>query len=433
VVVGALAALLVVGQGQPWAATDELLTAVLAIVAVALAAELSSVAVNVGTATMSISFIPFLAAVFLFGQLWAMVIGGATSIAVEGLIRRKPWFKVAFNASKEVLALGMAGSAYVLLGGSPSILDVRLALVPVLAAGVMYSATSSLSVNGAIALSEGLGFSQAWSRLFAGSVLYDLLALPLPAFLAYVYGERQTLGLVAVIIPLFVVRHIYVQNLKLEQSSRDLLDLMVKAIEARDPYTSGHSQRVKQYARIIAKEAGLSGRVVEQIATAALLHDVGKIYEEYAPLLRKEGKLSPEETRLLRSHPARSAELVATISTLRGAVTNSVRHHHENYDGTGYPDGLAGDKIPFGARIIMLADTLDAMTTDRPYRRALPFERVIDEVHRHSGSQFDPYLAEIVTRSAALRRLLTSPLAYPLMRPQSGEIMVPPKDLRAAV
>jgi putative nucleotidyltransferase with HDIG domain len=206
-------------------------------------------------------------------------------------------------------------------------------------------------------------------------------------------------------VPLLVVRHIYVQNLRLEQSSRELLELMVKNIEARDPYTSGHSQRVSQYARILARESGISLRQVELVATAGLLHDVGKTYSEYVPLLLKEGRLTSEEKKLLQTHPVRSAELVGTISTLRGPIEEAVRHHHENFDGTGYPDGLAGQDIPIGARIIMIADTLDAMTTDRPYRSALPFERALDEIRKYSGKQFDPRLAEIVNKSTAIRRL----------------------------
>jgi HD-GYP domain-containing protein (c-di-GMP phosphodiesterase class II) len=406
VAVGALAALFLAAQGATWIDSNDFVNALLAMLAVAFVAELSSVSVNVGTATMSISFIPFLAAVFLFDQLWAMLIGGVTFFVVDLVVRKKPWIKTVFNASKEILALGLASSAYNLLGGQPAIADVRLVVAPVLAAGLVYSATSSITVSLAIALSERLRFREAWARLYGGSFLYDVLALPLPALLAYLYGERQLLGLVTVVVPLFVVRHIYVQNLRLEQSSRDLLDLMVKAIEARDPYTSGHSQRVKDYARVIAKEAGLSSRQVDQIATAALLHDVGKIYEEYAPLLRKEGKLSPDEKKLLQSHPVRSAELVATISSLRGVIAEAVRYHHENYDGTGYPDGFAGDRIPVGARVIMIADTLDAMTTDRPYRRALPFDRVIEELRRLSGRQFDPRLAEMVLRSPTIRRMI---------------------------
>jgi putative nucleotidyltransferase with HDIG domain len=215
-------------------------------------------------------------------------------------------------------------------------------------------------------------------------------------------------GVAALVVPLFIVRHIYSINLQLEQANRDLLELMVKNIEARDPYTSGHSQRVSQYARILARAAGISFRQVELIATAALLHDVGKTYSEYAPLLLKEGRLTTEEKNLLQTHPVRSAELVGTISTLRGAVEEAVRHHHENFDGSGYPDGLAGEGIPLGARVIMIADTLDAMTTDRPYRKALPFERVIEEFQRLAAKQFDPHLVELVIESPAIRRLVAA-------------------------
>src|SRR5207247_4672461 len=120
----------------------------------------------------------------------------------------------------------------------------------------------------------------------------------------------------------------------------------------------GHSQRVAQDTRVIAKEAGISFRHVEQIATAALLHDVGKTYEEYGALIRKEGKLTPEEKRLLQSHPVRSAELISTISTLQGAIEKAVRHHHENFDGTGYPDCLSGSDIPIRGRIITIVSVI---------------------------------------------------------------------------
>ncbi len=406
VVVGAASAIAIVAWGTSWSGSNDFLNALLALLAVALGAELSSVSVNVGTATGSISFIPFLAAVFLFDPVWAMAIGGATFFVVDLLFRKKPRIKVAFNSSKEVLALGLAAFVYRVLGGVPSTTDIHLGVVPVLGAGIVYSAASSLTVSLAVSLSEGLGFRQAWSRLNRASVVYDVFALPIPALLAYLYGQRQLLGLVAVVLPLFIVRHIYVTNLRLVQASRELLELMVKNIEARDPYTSGHSQRVAQYAKVIAREAGVSFRQVEQIATAALLHDVGKTYSEYAPLLQKEGKLTPEERKLLQSHPVRSAELVDTISSLRGPVEKAVKHHHENYNGSGYPSGLAGDEIPIGARVIMIADTLDAMTTDRPYRKALPFERVVDELRKYSGTQFDPRLVYIVTKSVGLRRMV---------------------------
>jgi putative nucleotidyltransferase with HDIG domain len=202
------------------------------------------------------------------------------------------------------------------------------------------------------------------------------------------------------------LRHTFLVNLQLQNTNRELLDLMVKAIEARDPYTSGHSQRVAELARALAREVGLGYKEIECIATSALLHDVGKIFEEFAPLLRKEGKLTEQEMAVMQSHSRRSAELVGTISNLRGYVQRCVEHHHESYDGSGYPAGLDGGAIPVGARIVMIADTTDAMTTDRPYRNALSFEQVLAELHRCSGRQFDPQLVQAFTESPTIRAMV---------------------------
>jgi len=236
--------------------------------------------------------------------------------------------------------------------------------------------------------------------------LQDILSSSLSPLLAFVLIHLQLLGLILVIVPLFFVRHALHANLQLEQANRELLELMVKSIEARDKYTSGHSVRVSSYAKAICRALGLPAKEMEQIGTAALLHDVGKIYEEFGPILRKHSHLSAEERLLIRTHPARSGELIGTISGLRGYVERCVRAHHENYDGGGYPDGLAGDEIPLGARIIMVADTADAMMTDRPYRAALSYEEMLLELEAKSGAQFDPMVVEAFRQSTAIRRLL---------------------------
>jgi putative nucleotidyltransferase with HDIG domain len=189
------------------------------------------------------------------------------------------------------------------------------------------------------------------------------------------------------------VRQLFRTTVELTKVTEELLDLMVAAIEARDPYTSGHSQRVSRASKIIAKAIGLRPAEVERVGVAALLHDVGKIDEAFAPILAKEGRLTPEEWDVMKRHPIRSAELVGLLSSLKDVVP-SVRNHHENWDGTGYPDGLKGSVIPQASRIIMFADTLDAMTTDRPYRKALSMEDAKAEIIKFRGRQFDPEICD---------------------------------------
>jgi len=195
---------------------------------------------------------------------------------------------------------------------------------------------------------------------------------------------------------------------------------MVKAIEARDPYTSGHSRRVSHYSTLIARAIGLTAKEVERIGTAALLHDVGKIHEIYAPILRKPDKLTPDEWAIMQTHPIKSAELVATVSHLKDLIA-PVRGHHENWDGSGYPDGLAGEGIPLASRVILFADTIDAMTTDRPYRKALTETQVRAELLKFRGTQFDPNLCD---------QLLGSPMFGLLFAPAAAREPSPARGVR---
>jgi HD-GYP domain-containing protein (c-di-GMP phosphodiesterase class II) len=135
---------------------------------------------------------------------------------------------------------------------------------------------------------------------------------------------------------------------------------------------------------------------------------VGKIHEIYAPILRKPDKLTADEWAVMQTHPIKSAELVSTVSQLRDLV-QAVRHHHENWDGSGYPDGLAGDQIPLGSRVVLIADTIDAMTTDRPYRKALGEMQVRAELAKYRGRQFDPKICDELLASPMFGLLFASP------------------------
>lgn len=376
------------------------------LIALALLAEGFSLPQRVGTVTSAVSFVPYLAAVLLFGPAPAMVLAGLSEFVAETLFRRKALIKVVHNTAKEIVAVGVAAYLYTQFGGTYSGTEFSVFLPQFAIAAVAYFVVVNGGTALAVTLSTGTRLTDSWRELAGRELFHNVLSSSLAILLAFLYIELQVLGLFLVLVPIFFLRNVHRANLKLEQANRELLELMVKSIEARDPYTSGHSVRVAEYAKILAREVGLPGREVDQIETAALLHDVGKIFEEYAPLLQKTGKLSAEERALMRSHPVRSAQLVATISGLRGYVERCVRHHHENYAGDGYPDGLSGEEIPVGARIIMIADTTDAMTTDRPYRGALDYERVVLELQQHSGGQFDPQLVEAFCSCSYLRRVV---------------------------
>ena len=163
-----------------------------------------------------------------------------------------------------------------------------------------------------------------------------------------------------------------------------------EAVDAKDAYTRGHSERVGVYASKIAREMSFPKDVIERVYIAGLLHDVGKIGVRDAVITKPE-RLTPEEYQEIKQHPEIGFRILEPVEFLRD-VAPCVRHHHEWYDGSdrGYPDRLRGDQIPLPSRIILVADTVEAMTSDRPYRKALSLEAVISEIHKYTGTQFDP-------------------------------------------
>lgn len=375
----------------------------------------------------SISFVMHIAAGILFGGFWGATIA-AVSLCLSQVLRGLPPIKIVFNVSQLALSVSASLLAYHVLGGSvpPAYLQplelvssdaLRSDFVLFFVFAALYFAINSVAVSTVVSLSTGQSFREVWTLNTRGVLGYDLGASIVAIMAAWFFIKSQELtafgplGLLAVIVPIVVVRHVYGMYHNLQESGRELLAVMVKAIEARDPYTSGHSLRVSQLSRAIAIELGLPSAEIELIETAALLHDVGKIHEEFAPLLRKEGRLTDDETALMQTHSTKSAELVGIISKFRGFIQDSVRYHHERWDGEGYPTGLMGKNIPLGSRIILISDTIDAMTTDRPYRKRLPLEVVIAELQKCKGTQFDSDLVEVTVSSVAVRRLIAGTAA----------------------
>jgi diguanylate cyclase (GGDEF)-like protein/putative nucleotidyltransferase with HDIG domain len=188
------------------------------------------------------------------------------------------------------------------------------------------------------------------------------------------------------------------------------------ALEAKDPSTRAHTDRCARYSTELAAELGLGQQEIADLKLAALLHDIGKVVVP-DHILQKPGPLSREEMDIMRHHPLHGASILSQVSAASGAVP-SIHYHHEHFDGSGYPDGLAGDAIPIGARILAVTDAFDAMTSDRPYRTAISIGEAVVELRRCSGSQFDELVVDAFVRvlgrtavgSHALNHVVLAPL-----------------------
>ncbi len=176
-------------------------------------------------------------------------------------------------------------------------------------------------------------------------------------------------------------------------------------IDAKDPYTNGHSKRVAVYTRCIADEMGYAGEELDRIYYIALLHDCGKIGVPDS-ILTKPGRLTDEEFEVIKSHTVRGGEILSHFRSLENAGEGAL-YHHERYDGKGYPEGRAGEDIPLIARMICVADSFDAMNTNRVYRNKLSKERIIEEIETNKGRQFDPQIADVFLRLLRENRLPT--------------------------
>lgn len=398
-------------------AAQEEWTAIAVMAALALVAELLSFLLPRGVVG-SIASMPALAAL-LIAPSWHAIAAIALIKAFAESVRRAELHKAVFNIANYGLTFGLAAFVYLKMGGESlfafrnySISALTLALgLPAFAAFTVATAVNTILVSAVIALSTGARISSVWHATNIAKIGVDIISIPLIFLFAWAYVRFGPIAAGALWVPIIGLRQVYKTNLELERTNVELLDLMVKSIEARDPYTSGHSRRVQDYSVLIARALGLSEKDVQMVGRAALLHDVGKIHEKYGPILRKADRLSPDEWTTMREHPADGAALIATMTPLRELV-GAVRHHHENWDGTGYPDGMAGELVPLAARIIRFADTIDAMTTVRPYRALMTPEDVRAEFVRCRGSQFDPQIVD---------RLLSSPIWKTMFAPvQAG-------------
>lgn len=363
----------------------------------------------------SIAFLPLLAVAVVM-PVPAVVLATLAMPAVHEIVvvRERSVWKILFNVSQSALSYGLAAVVFRALAqvtdatiDLSTIAGVADTFFPFYGLAVTFFGLNLLFVSVATALRDEERIRDVLTEAAGrggGNLFYDLLASPIALGAAFLYQTLYVGGLLVVVLPLLLLRHSYLSAIQLEQANRDLLRVLVKAIETRDPYTSGHSLRVSTLAKAIARDYGVRPQEISSIENAALLHDIGKIEALYAEIISKSSSLSEEERDVIRTHATRGADLLQSLTSLDVGVIKGVRHHHERYDGKGYPEGLSGKSIPLAARIIMICDAIDAMLSDRPYREALSIRHVKAELDRCSGTQFDPDIVRAILAHNTLER-----------------------------
>jgi len=327
------------------------------------------------------------AAALTLHPLGAIVVAGVGTLAGLRFGRAASWYNRAFNASVVVLGTGVAAAVYTGLDRGRGDIDAYAAV----GAMVAKFAVENLLVDVAVALQLRRSPLLAWWQTHREAIPHHV-ALYIIGFLLAAAVRTHLWTIVLFIAPVGIVYFALRDVARMRQQTRDSIVELADMIDLRDAYTHGHSQRVAQYAQQLARELRLSSAEIDLIREAARVHDIGKIGTADQFLL-KAGPLNHDETQEMRRHCELGYKLLKRIPDFAGGA-ELVYSHHERVDGTGYPRGLRGEELPTEARVIAIADAYDAMTTDRPYRRAMAWEGTRAELRAGAGSQWDARMVE---------------------------------------
>ncbi|MFO7942279.1 MAG: HD domain-containing protein [Bacillota bacterium] len=375
----------------PW--TDLLFFLVMIAVTEALPIDMPGV-----RGTVSVSFAMCYSSAVLFGPFYGGLLTAIGSIGRRELSGKIPFLEVMFNRAQLFIAAASGGLAFFYLWDGASGPGSMHFVFSVLGGGIAYFATNMAAFSGYLALSSDTPFLEILGGVRWAIPSYMGL-LPIAYLNVAVYDTVGILGILVFLFPLMVGRYAFKMYRELREVFISTISALAAALEARDPHTSGHAERVAKYAVQVGQELDLDREHIDLLEYVAILHDIGKIgIPDH--ILQKPGAFTEGEWRLMRRHSSIGASIISRIKQLEIGA-DWVLHHHERYDGRGYPDGLAGDDIALEARILAVVDSLDAMMSDRPYKRAMTATEAREEIVRCSGTQFDPQVVEAVLRVLA--------------------------------
>jgi hypothetical protein len=384
------AALLAAGQGLVSTVSEEPLR-VATLLALTLALQMFSVQVY-GRGSVSVSAIGIVASAILFDTGTTMAI--AVTAAIVQWIRRRPeFYKGVFDAANFGVSAAAAALAFEAFG--------QWRLLAAVLAGIAFAGVNNGLLCLAMSLAERTTWTTVWFERFHWARFHFALFGPLALAATISYEQIGIAGLAAFTLPpalmilsvsqylertAAAVEEIREANLNLRRAHKDTIAALSRSMEAKDLYTGGHTERVAAVAVSLARELGFRDEELEAIEIGALLHDIGKIGVP-GQVLRKNGPLTDDEWELVKKHPLISDYILSELD-LHPFVRQCARSSHERIDGTGYPEGLSGEEIPLPARIVFVADALDALTSTRPYRPARPMLAALAEIRAHAGTQF---------------------------------------------
>jgi hypothetical protein len=343
-------------------------------------------AADLPTTKVSPSFMLVMAAISTFHHSTAL---GAVLVAMWGglsiaNLRQRRFGVVIYNCSQYVLAAAAAAAVYATVKGMPNV----AIGVPVLAAAATFAVVNCSLVFGFTVLLRGAEPAEVLADMAPALPNYFAFGI-LGTFVGLLYAQLGPLVLILLITPLAIARAVFSSYLELREAHEATIKVLLRAIEAKDPYTAGHTYRVARFSQYIGEELGFSPARMEKLRNAALVHDVGKLAVPKS-LLTKPGKLNDEEFRQVQRHVSVCVDILAKVDFLR-PMTAAAAGHHARYDGQGY--GGTGD-VPLEGSIVAVADAFDAMTSTRAYRRALEQEVAFDDLRAKAGSQLHPECVE---------------------------------------
>lgn len=356
--------------------------------------------------TLSMSYIVIIAALLNINLAAGMLVAVVSTLGqcIIHAVCKPRWFQVLFSTAG--VPVPVLAAWFVLRLPLVSRYD-STGCFGLLAASLVYFAVNTLIVAGIIGLTNGKNVFDVWRSSYLWSSLHYLVGGCIAEAIHFMDTRLGSPALIVAVPPLYLLFRsysVYLRRMEEQQQHTAqmaqlhlrTIETLALAIDAKDDTTAAHLRRVQTYAIEIGKELNLSPLEMQALEAAALLHDVGKLaVPEY--IISKPGKLTPEEFEKMKVHPVVGAELLERVR-FPYPVVPIVRSHHEKYDGTGYPDGLVGDQIPIGARILSAIDCLDALASDRQYRKALPLEEAMDYVVKASGKSFDPQVVAVLQR-----------------------------------